>query len=61
MHNDITEVMVETQIKETDFTNHNNVIKEIIGIYGHLLSKFEHYRNQYEVKPISAEQYEVPP
>ena len=61
LHNDITEVMVKTRIKETDFTNHNNFIKEIICIYGHLLSKFEHYRKQCEVKTISAEQHEVPP
>ena len=49
MHDQITELMVEAEIEITDFTNHDSFITGIIGKYGDLLAKLEHYRKRCEM------------
>ena len=41
--------MVEAEIEITDFTNHDSFITGIIGKYGDLLAKLEHYRKKCEM------------
>ena len=43
LHDQITELIVEAEIEITDFTNHDSFITGIIGKYGDLLAKLEHY------------------
>ena len=49
VHDQSTELMVEAEIEITDFTNHDNFITGIIGKYGDLLAKLEHYQKRCEM------------
>ncbi|CAB3985976.1 Hypothetical predicted protein [Paramuricea clavata] len=53
IHDGITDLMVEADIEEADFTNHDIFITEIIAKYGDLLSKLEQYRRKCEVDQTS--------
>ena len=49
VHDQITELMVEAEIEQTEFTNYDSFITGIIGKYGDLLAKLEYYRKKSEM------------
>ncbi|CAB4015097.1 Hypothetical predicted protein, partial [Paramuricea clavata] len=53
IHDGITDLMVEADIEEADFTNHDIFVTELIAKYGDLLSKLEQYRRKCEVDQTS--------
>ena len=50
VHDQITELMVESEIEITEFTNYHSFITGIIGKYGDLLAKLEYYRKKCEME-----------